>query len=73
MPYPVVDALAHFREARYDLVDLGPDEVGIFEALPVIHADPFDRMLVAQALHGSMSLVTHDRTLAPYSETIITY
>lgn len=34
--------------------------------LPPHHADPFDRLLVAQALVEGATLVTHDRALEPY-------
>lgn len=34
--------------------------------LPDVHRDPFDRMLVAQARHERMKLVTADQTLAEY-------
>lgn len=34
--------------------------------LPLLHKDPFDRMLVAQALEESLTLVTTDRHLAGY-------
>ncbi len=34
--------------------------------LPAIHADPFDRMLIAQARVERLTLVTHDDTLARY-------
>ena len=39
--------------------------------LPAHHQDPFDRLLVAQALVEPMRLVTHDRFVALYSDTII--
>lgn len=35
------------------------------------HGDPFDRILVAQALSEPMRLVTHDKTLAQYGESIM--
>jgi PIN domain nuclease of toxin-antitoxin system len=35
------------------------------------HADPFDRMLVAQALVEGATLVTHDRQLEPYDVPIL--
>jgi PIN domain nuclease of toxin-antitoxin system len=38
--------------------------------LPPIHADPFDRMLVAQALAEPMALITSDERLAAYPGTI---
>lgn len=39
--------------------------------LPAHHGDPFDRMLVAQAMAEPMHLLTHDTALAPYSELVI--
>lgn len=35
-------------------------------ALPDIHKDPFDRLLVAQAQHHSMTLVSKDALVAKY-------
>jgi PIN domain nuclease of toxin-antitoxin system len=40
-------------------------------ALPSHHRDPFDRMLVAQAMSESLTLVTADRQLEPYDVSII--
>jgi PIN domain nuclease of toxin-antitoxin system len=34
--------------------------------LPLHHRDPFDRMLVAQAQIGGLTLVTADRQMVPY-------
>ncbi len=39
--------------------------------LPVHHRDPFDRMLVAQARHEHLTLITHDRRLFSYDVAII--
>ena len=39
--------------------------------LPPHHQDPFDRMLVAQALHENLTLITHDRKLEPYGAKIL--
>lgn len=39
-------------------------------ALPAIHGDPFDRMLVAQAIVEPMALITSDARLAAYPGTI---
>jgi PIN domain nuclease of toxin-antitoxin system len=38
--------------------------------LPNFHKDPFDRMLVAQAMCESMTLLTADRLLASYSNLV---
>jgi PIN domain nuclease of toxin-antitoxin system len=42
------------------------EHVEALRALPPHHADPFDRLLVAQAIVEGATLVTHDRALEPY-------
>jgi len=39
-------------------------------ALPDVHRDPFDRILVAQAVAEDLSLVTGDRMLARYPVSV---
>jgi PIN domain nuclease of toxin-antitoxin system len=39
-------------------------------SLPPIHKDPFDRMLVAQALSESLTLLTNDRLLGRYGDSV---
>ncbi|MBP8867145.1 MAG: twitching motility protein PilT [Propionivibrio sp.] len=39
--------------------------------MPAHHQDPFDRILVAQALVEPMRLMTHDAQVALYGDTII--
>jgi PIN domain nuclease of toxin-antitoxin system len=38
--------------------------------LPLLHRDPFDRLLVAQAISETMRLLTSDAQLAAYSELV---
>lgn len=40
------------------------------QQLPWIHRDPFDRLLVAQALRAGLLLLTTDRTLVCYGEVV---
>lgn len=40
-------------------------------SLPLLHRDPFDRLLVAQAVTEPAQLYTTDRELAAYSELVI--
>jgi PIN domain nuclease of toxin-antitoxin system len=39
--------------------------------LPLHHRDPFDRMIVGQALGRDLSLITRDRALAAYGVRLI--
>ncbi|MFT4193123.1 type II toxin-antitoxin system VapC family toxin [Ottowia sp.] len=71
MPVSGPQALGYFREAGYRLLAIEAEHAAAAEALPTHHHDPFDRMLVAQALTEPMRLLTHDAVLAAYSDTII--
>ena len=71
MPISGQEALGCFREAGYGLLDISPAHVVALETLPSLHADPFDRILVAQALATPLRLLTHDTTVARYSDSII--
>ncbi len=39
--------------------------------LPPIHRDPFDRLLVAQAMYEPLQLLTTDAMLARYSDIVV--
>src|SRR3989339_79071 len=39
--------------------------------LPPYHSDPFDRLLIAQAISEPLRLLTADKVLAQYSELIM--
>jgi len=71
MPVSGTDALHYFGQAGYRLLSIEPEHAVGVEGLPRHHQDPFDRLLVAQALAEPMRLLTHDRTVASYSDTII--
>ncbi len=62
---------------RRRLLDNGYREIPVtgehalaIERLPVLHRDPFDRLLVAQATVEGMILLTADATLASYGRAV---
>lgn len=71
MPVSGQDALRYFRESGYRFLHVEPEHAAAVEDLAAHHADPFDRILVAQALVEPMRLITHDPVVARYSDTII--
>jgi PIN domain nuclease of toxin-antitoxin system len=73
MPVSAGDALGHFRRAGYAMLAVTPDHAAFVETLPPLHADPFDRLLIAQAFAEPLRLVTHDRAVAVYGESIILF
>ena len=63
LPLPFEELLSGLPIERLDL-DFACHSYA--ESLPPIHADPFDRMLIAQALHGGWVLATGDETVRRY-------
>ena len=71
MPVSSEDAVRYFRESGYQFLAVEPEHAIAVEKLPPHHQDPFDRILVAQALVEPMRLITHDEKVSRYSETIL--
>ena len=71
MPVSSRDAVRYFRESGYRFQAIETEHATAVEELPAHHQDPFDRILVAQALVEPMRLMTHDSIVARYSDTII--
>ena len=71
MPVSGAQAKAWFTQAGYTLLPVTAEHAALVEELPAHHTDPFDRMLVAQALAEPLRLVTSDPKVARYSDTVI--
>lgn len=71
MPVSGKDAASYFKESGYRFLAIEAEHAAAIEELPDYHQDPFDRILVAQALMEPMRLITHDDIVARYSDTII--
>jgi PIN domain nuclease of toxin-antitoxin system len=65
-PFEALLAADEFTELPMTLA-----HAGRLADLPPHHADPFDRMLVAQALTERATLVSHDRSLEPYGVPMV--
>jgi PIN domain nuclease of toxin-antitoxin system len=70
-PFSGRDALGYFLEAGFELVDVRAIHGVLAAELPPLHADPFDRLIVAQAMETPYRLLTHDRQVSAYSDAII--
>ena len=71
MPISSQAAVGYFRESGYRFLAVEVEHTVAVEDLAAHHQDPFDRILVAQALVEPMRLMTHDPMVALYSDTII--
>ena len=67
LPQPPERFLPEQRE-RHGFLSLPIDEASVLQLprLPSLHQDPFDRILVCQAIEHGMTLLTPDRLIAQY-------
>ena len=72
-PFSGHEAIAHFGTAGYTLLDVTPAHAALVERLPLLHGDPFDRLLLSQAIIENMQFVTYDRHLAQYDVGLLTW
>jgi len=56
----------------YRELPVAAEHVFTIETLPLLHKDPFDRLLLAQARSEGMLLVTVDASVSQYPESVLT-
>jgi len=66
-PQEVLDAL---EPAGFLSLSITGEHAARVAGLPTIHRDPFDRLLIAQALEEPMRLPTDDAVLGAYGEVV---
>lgn len=66
MPCTGPEALGFFQDAGFTLLPITPEHAAAVERLPPLHADPVDRLLIAQAECEPMRLLTADRKMLQY-------
>ena len=66
---------ANFRnvleQQAFEMLSITADHAHLIGELPAHHRDPFDRMLIAQALFEGFTLITRDSRFKRYKVSII--
>ena len=65
------DFIPQLQENGFDLLDISYKHIVTLSELPLIHRDPFDRMLIAQTIYEDLSLITSDSEIIKYDVQII--
>ena len=63
--------IAAFDQAALRELSIKREHIQTLRTLPFNHRDPFDRMLVAQAVTEPLHLLTSDEKLEPYSDLVV--
>lgn len=72
-PFGGKDAIIHFERAGFEMLAISAESAAAVEDLPSIHADPFDRALIAQARVSALRLISFDKEVAAYSPDVVTW
>ncbi len=65
------DLEAVVRDEGFSVIGITFEHLRVLESLPHLHRDPFDRLLISQALADQLPIVTGDRAFAAYGATLI--
>ncbi len=71
MPVSGTRAVALFGQAGYRELPVAWRHAAAVAGLPSIHADPFDRILLAQAMSEPMRLLSRDATVVRYGSVVL--
>lgn len=67
--------LNYFKDIRInsgiELINLTHEDIEGTSALPQIHSDPFDRLIISQALNRGMSIISPDKKFNKYPIRVI--
>jgi len=71
LPAPFLTAFAGafermVGEFQADMLTLEMRHIEVFSRLPLLHRDPFDRIIIAQAIADGLTVVTRDKAFATY-------
>lgn len=53
------------------IIPILSEEIEEIKSLPQIHKDPFDRILISQAIKQNLSIITSDNIISKYSVNVI--
>lgn len=53
------------------LLPISIEHIDVLSRLPHLHRDPFDRLLIAQAIHENLTLIKSDKHLTMYPVSVL--
>ena len=66
---PQIEKICLERDVK--IIPINAKEIENVKLLPMIHRDPFDRLIISQAQNNDMCLITRDATIPKYDITTV--
>ena len=58
--------LSAIEANNIELINIQGDYVNVVEKLPLVHRDPFDRLIISTSVTENMTIITMDRNIHKY-------
>ncbi len=71
LKFSLSDNFKYCTKNRIVIKPILPDYLEVYHSLPLIHRDPFDRMIIATAIFDNIVLVSKDGEVSKYPVTVI--
>jgi len=71
MPLSGEEASEAFSMLGCNVLDFSSHHAATLDSLPLLHRDPFDRMLLAQAKAVGAKIISHDNRFPAYGDFVI--
>ena len=72
LPLPIMDIFSRqHAEHHIELLAIELHHMKALTTLPNLHIDPFDRVLISQAIAEDMTLITNDPNIAKYPVKVL--
>lgn len=69
---PIIYYFQEFRiESETDLLNLKQEDIETLFKLPKVHSDPFDRLIISQAINNKMTIISPDKKFSKYPVKVI--
>lgn len=67
----IEDIVCICHEEGIDILQIRAEHLDIIKSLPMVHNDPFDRLIISQAIVDDLSVISKDHVFANYDIKLI--
>ena len=67
----VLDIVEECEREGINILSIQPQHLKKLEKLPLIHRDPFDRLIISQAIYEDLTIITKDSMIPKYDVSVL--
>lgn len=71
IPFTISELMDECQKLNFTILQISGADLDRLNSLPWVHRDPFDRIIISQAMENKLSLITKDDNIHRYDLTTI--